>query len=228
MIRMSNTQHEHTWTISNDGDWAHCDCGKSGYPVFVAADNKRRAEQIYNELREDRQRFASALRAIRRKALEQVNTKSPEWAITNTLRGIAITVDYAIGINAHREQPMSDTLPEREDQMDDDGSTDWCDDCHGYTHMPWCPAYKQPKEVMEHEPATVNISGLLDQLRTQWLEVVKERNELRAERRRLIDAIRDVAIRSLRYCEEKYDHDDQARLNLEALLEEVDQKERSE
>lgn len=37
---------------------------------------------------------------------------------------------------------MSDTLQEGEDQMDDDGSNDWCDDCHGYTHMPWCPVYQ--------------------------------------------------------------------------------------
>lgn len=59
-------------------------------------------------------------------------------------------------------------------------------------------------------------------------ETIEQHQSLVAERERLIDAIRDVAIRSLRYCEEKYDHDDQARLNLEALLEEVDQKGRSE
>lgn len=34
----------------------------------------------------------------------------------------------------------------------------------------------------------------------------------------LTEAIREVAIPSLRYCEEKYGHDDQARLNLEAAI----------
>lgn len=34
----------------------------------------------------------------------------------------------------------------------------------------------------------------------------------------LAGPIREVAIPSLRYCEEKYGHDDQARLNLEAAL----------
>lgn len=37
------------------------------------------------------------------------------------------------------------------------------------------------------------ISDLLDQLRTQLLEVVKERNELRAERRRLREALTQIA-----------------------------------
>lgn len=36
---------------------------------------------------------------------------------------------------------------------------------------------------------------------------------------KLVQAIEEVAIPSLRYCEEKYDHDDQARLNLEAAVE---------
>jgi hypothetical protein len=39
---------------------------------------------------------------------------------------------------------------------------------------------------------------------------------------RLVEALRDVAIVSLRYCEKKYGHDDQARLNLEALLKELE------
>lgn len=42
---------------------------------------------------------------------------------------------------------MSDTLQEREDQTSDDGSREWCDDCHGYTHMPYCPSYESGKEV---------------------------------------------------------------------------------
>jgi hypothetical protein len=25
-------------------------------------------------------------------------------------------------------------------------TTDWCDDCHGYTHMPWCPSYEEPQQ----------------------------------------------------------------------------------
>lgn len=39
------------------------------------------------------------------------------------------------------------------------------------------------------------------------------------ERDRLRQALVEVAIPSLRYCEQKYDHDDQAQLNLEAALE---------
>lgn len=38
----------------------------------------------------------------------------------------------------------------------------------------------------------------------------------------LVKSLREVAIHSLRYCEEKYGHDDQARLNLEATLETVE------
>ncbi|MGW6499382.1 hypothetical protein [Nonomuraea angiospora] len=38
---------------------------------------------------------------------------------------------------------------------------------------------------------------------------------------RLRDGIEDVAIRSLRYCEDRYGHDDQARLNLRALLDDT-------
>jgi hypothetical protein len=41
----------------------------------------------------------------------------------------------------------------------------------------------------------------------------------RSEVEPLIEAVRDVAISSLRYCELKYGHDDQARLNLEAISE---------
>lgn len=36
---------------------------------------------------------------------------------------------------------------------------------------------------------------------------------------RLEASMREVAIPSLKYCEDKYGHDDQARLNLEACLE---------
>lgn len=27
----------------------------------------------------------------------------------------------------------------------------WCDDCHGYTHMPWCPAYRAVDEISDEE-----------------------------------------------------------------------------
>lgn len=37
----------------------------------------------------------------------------------------------------------------------------------------------------------------------------------------LIASVEEVAITSLRYCEEKYDHDDQARLNVEAAVREA-------
>jgi hypothetical protein len=44
---------------------------------------------------------------------------------------------------------------------------------------------------------------------------------------RLRDAIQDVAIRSLQYCENRYGHDDQARLNLQALLNNTTSPDRS-
>lgn len=55
-----------------------------------------------------------------------------------------------------------------------------------------------------------------------------QHQSLMAERERLLEAIKEVAIRSLRYCEQKYDHDDQARLNLEALVESIEQRSTSE
>lgn len=51
-----------------------------------------------------------------------------------------------------KEQPMSDTLPEREDQ------NAWCDDCHGYTHMPYCPSYVS-REVNEQEQPAARGGG---------------------------------------------------------------------
>lgn len=54
-------------------------------------------------------------------------------------------------------------------------------------------------------------------------KVVERRNNLLEQREQLMGAIRDVAIRSLLYCEQKYGHDDQARLNLEALLNTIEQ-----
>lgn len=51
---------------------------------------------------------------------------------------------------------MSDTLQKREDRMDterinqiESKNADWCDDCHGYTHMPWCLLYKEPTPDIE-------------------------------------------------------------------------------
>lgn len=45
---------------------------------------------------------------------------------------------------------MSDTLPEREDQMDGEQynqirseGAGWLECCQGYTHAPWCSAYKE-------------------------------------------------------------------------------------
>lgn len=35
-----------------------------------------------------------------------------------------------------------DNLPEQPNEQ-----PDFCDDCHGYTHMPWCPAYEQPGAI---------------------------------------------------------------------------------
>lgn len=70
-------------------------------------------------------------------------------------------------------------------------------------------------------------TSLTDRLAAQTeslAKVVGERNGLRGQRRQLIDAIRDVVIRSLLYYEQKYDHDDQARLNLEALLATIEQE----
>lgn len=37
----------------------------------------------------------------------------------------------------------------------DGGSVSWCDDCHGYTHMPWCPQYK----AGETEKVSKAVSG---------------------------------------------------------------------
>lgn len=46
-----------------------------------------------------------------------------------------------------------------------------------------------------------------------------EIERLKARIERLEGSLREVAIPSLKYCEDKYGHDDQARLNLEACLE---------
>lgn len=76
-----------------------------------------------------------------------------------------------------KEQPMSDTLQEPEDTetlreherrggeyrcslcrrefktLADYGKhkcqPEWCDDCHGYTHMPYCPSYEAVKDVVK-------------------------------------------------------------------------------
>lgn len=75
------------------------------------------------------------------------------------------TIDEAVQriINRPKEQPMSDTLQEREDQKG------WLSCCQGYTHAPWCSLYEKANErrpgdfmnhatyreqlASEHEPA---------------------------------------------------------------------------
>lgn len=56
------------------------------------------------------------------------------------------------------------------------------------------------------------------------VDLLEDRYRQQAQIDRLVEAIRDVAVHSLRYCEERYGHDDQARLNLEALLAEITSK----
>lgn len=53
---------------------------------------------------------------------------------------------------------------------------------------------------------------------TAFLEALKDVRHLLAEVDRLKAVLREVAIPSLRYCEQKFDYDDQARLNCEAAL----------
>jgi hypothetical protein len=47
-----------------------------------------------------------------------------------------------------------------------------------------------------------------------WAQVL----ELQMQNKALTDALRDIAIPSLAYCERKYGHDNAARLNCEAAL----------
>jgi hypothetical protein len=53
-------------------------------------------------------------------------------------------------------------------------------------------------------------------------EVERQRDEAETAVANLKGSIEEVAVTSLRYCEERYGHDDQARLNLEAGLQMVE------
>lgn len=53
-------------------------------------------------------------------------------------------------VGEHVPKHLRDSLDARLPAKDDDGSKSWCDDCHGYTHMPWCPAYREKKTTMEN------------------------------------------------------------------------------
>lgn len=62
---------------------------------------------------------------------------------------------FAARVEREKRLKMSDTLQEQEDQNarligNPNENADWCDDCHGYTHMPWCPS-RITKEVNEQE-----------------------------------------------------------------------------
>lgn len=85
------------------------------------------------------------------------------------------------------------------------------------------PTIEQMRTVCENLKNACNASSAKPEFR-EFLRVVHPASVLQLieQRNRLIDAIQDVAIRSLKYCEQRYDHDNQARLNLEALLTDVE------
>lgn len=37
---------------------------------------------------------------------------------------------------------------------------EWCDDCHGYTHMPWCPNYEPPDGGEARQPCPDGIDQI--------------------------------------------------------------------
>lgn len=94
-----------------------------------------------------------------------------------------------------------------------------CDDGRAYVFFDGYDAghtFHYPNDVLRvvERPPDDPIQLLATQLESQastLARVVGERDRLRR-------ALVEVAIPSLRYCEQKYDHDNQARLNLEAAL----------
>lgn len=88
---------------------------------------------------EERQREFEALNR------NTTNAQRDRGRVTTTIRhtcrdGDGFTlpdVGYCDGCAEERRAIMTTTTNQTGD--------DWCDDCHGYTHMPYCPSYQQPE-----------------------------------------------------------------------------------
>lgn len=59
------------------------------------------------------------------------------------------------------------------------GSSEWCDDCHGYTHMPYCPSYKEVKPDtttnQSHEPE--RMAEQVNPFQTAWANAPRYRRD---------------------------------------------------
>ena len=69
---------------------------------------------------------------------EQTNVSTTaKWKCKSC--GILNLPDFNIcGMCGYRQPPEQSADP-------------WCDDCHGYTHMPWCPSYRAVNEISDEE-----------------------------------------------------------------------------
>lgn len=73
--------------------------------------------------------------------------------------------------------------------MDDD----WCDDCHGYTHAPWCPNYRAPDEISDEEYRQLDQEQNWLAAQTEPLvKIISERSRLRVENERLRETLLNV------------------------------------
>ena len=66
------------------------------------------------------------------------------------------------------ERTPSTTIPSTVAHDSTDGSAEWCDDCHGYTHMPWCPAYTEQHPLTEPSQCDIDNGGQCEKCLAEW------------------------------------------------------------